>query len=322
MKFLKKMGLIAVLAAACAGCQSSSNEKKVGIIVPIEHKAMNEIVSGFTQTLSKDYPNPIKFKVANAQGDINLQRAIIQQMKDEHYDLIVPIGMSPTQMAVAMIRQQPIVSLASIYSQQDREQHKPCHIAVVHDGIPMRLLLQFIHQVYPKLTQLVLIHSPSDKIYLEAMTAPAIGKESGINIKTLMVSTLNELYSLSNRIPDNAQAILVLKDNLIVSGISTLAMAAAKHQLPLISSDQGSVENGAGFALGVFERDVGVEGAKLAAAVLSGKPACNLPIVETPHLSVFINKSMLAKEHQSLNPIEAAAKANHYAVEFVGLKHE
>ena len=43
-----------------------------------------------------------------------------------------------------------------------------------------------------------------------------------------MVSSLPELYSATQSLPKNAQGIFILKDSLIVSGISTLAKAALR----------------------------------------------------------------------------------------------
>lgn len=309
--------ILTCLFASLFGCHSSTNTKKIGVIVPLEHKAMDEIVAGFTETLRKNYPYPFKYKVANAQGDLNLQRAIISQMKDEQYDLIVPIGTGTTQMSVATIHNQPIVSLAASFSEEERQQKKPCHIAVVHDEISTQQLIEFIHLVYPGMKRIVLIHSASDKVFPEVKEAVTIGKQFGMEINPMMVPTLNELYSIAKAIPAETQGIFVLKDSLIVSGISTLENVAEKRHIPLITSDQGSVQDGAGFALGVHERDIGVEGAKLAAAVLSGKPACSLPIVNMTHLTVFVNKESLAKQLQSLEPIQAAANKLHYKIEWV-----
>lgn len=292
-------------------------KKKVGIIVPIEHKAMNEIVSGFTETLNQEYGHPIKYKVANAQGDLNLQNSIIQQMKAEGYDLIVPIGTATTQMTVSAIHDQPIVSLAALYSEQDRAKQHPCNITVVHDEISPAQIVAFVHAVYPNIKKLTLIHSPTDKIYADVNVAVAAGKQYGIDIKPMMVPTLNELYSAANSIPADSQGILVLKDVLIVSGISTLEKAAEKNHLPLITSDQGSVQDGAAFALGVHERQIGIDGGKLAAAVLKGKDACSLPMVEMTTLTVFVNKRSVAKENLTVDPIQAAAEVNKYKVEFV-----
>ncbi|VVC74880.1 hypothetical protein AQUSIP_01540 [Aquicella siphonis] len=310
-----KILFLTFFAAALAGCKASANEKKIGIIVPIEHKAMDEIVDGFTKTLSAKSSYPLRFKVANAQADMNLQRAIIQQMKSEGYDMIVPIGSDATQMSVSSIQKQPIVSLASSLTQQDRSRLKTCNIAVVHDEISAERLLQFIHQAYPEMQRIVLIHSAADKVFPEVEAAVTAGKNTGITIKPVMVPTLNELYGTANNLPADAQGILVLKDSLIVSGISTLEKAAAKQQIPLITSDQGSVQDGAGFALGVHERDIGVEGANLAAAILSGKNPCSLPITTMSKLTVFVNNSSLDQEKQSFAPIQSAAEKLHYTLE-------
>lgn len=309
--------LVPALSLALTACEKASTDKKIGIIVPIENKALDEIVNGFTESLSKEYGKSIQFKVANAQGDLNLQNAIIQQMKNEHYDLVVPIGTATTQMTVSSVHQQPIVSLAALYSDQDRAKQHPCNITVVHDEISPEQIVAFVHDVYPNIKHLSLVHSPSEKIYADVNVAIAAGEKYGIEIKPIMIPSLNELYSAANAIPSDTQGILVLKDVLVVSGISTLALSAEKNHLPLITADQGSVQDGAAFSLGVHERDIGVNGAELAKQVLSGKDACSIPLVDMKKLTVFVNKTSLAKENQSIDAIKAGADKNNYVVEFV-----
>jgi putative tryptophan/tyrosine transport system substrate-binding protein len=133
-----------------------------------------------------------------------------------------------------------------------------------------------------------------------------------------MVSSLPELSSVTNNIASDTQGILILKDSLIVSGISTLANAAKDKQIPLITSDQGSVQSGADFALGVHERQIGVEGGKLAAEILSGKPACDLPVVEMRTLTVFVNPHALQLTGQHIDVITSTAKNMNYVVESTG----
>lgn len=309
--------LLTSFLVCLVGCHSSSNEKRIGIIVPIEHKAMDEIVGGFKETLRAEYPHPITFKVANAQSDVNMERAIIQQMKDEKFDIVVPIGTDATQMSAAAIHDLPLVSLAATFTQKERDQLKTCNIAVVDDEISSERLMQFMHLVYPQMTQLVLVHSAADKVFPEVKDTIAAAKRYGIEVKPMMVTTLNELYAVSKNIPDNTQGIFILKDNLIASGISTLVLTAQQRHIPLITSDEGTVQEGALFALGVHERQIGVDGAKLAAAVLSGKHPCDLPIVDMTHLTVFVNKAALQKQNMSLDTIQAAAQQQHYTVEFV-----
>lgn len=316
------LSLFALLTALVSCQQPNTSTKKIGIIIPIEHKAMNEIVAGFTETLKTIYAKPVNIKLANAQGDMNLEHAMIQQMRDDNYDIIIPIGTDASQMSISLIKNQPIISLASSLKEQARQQRHPCQLAIVHDEISVQKLLSFIHTVYPKLSRLVLFYSTAEKIFPEVEATIAMAKQEGIIIKPIMVPTLNDLYTSVNSIPLDAQAILVLKDHLIVSGIATLEMAAAKRGIPLIASDQGSVQDGASFALGVHEKDIGVEGAKLATSILSGKSPCDLPIVEMSHLTVFVNKQSLSDQNQSLDPILAAANKQRYKIEIVNTGNE
>lgn len=313
---------IFICSLIIAACHNSSNEKKIGVIVPLENKALDEIVAGFTEKLRHEFPAGIKIKIANAQGDMNLQRAIISQMKSEHYDLIAPIGTAATQMSLAMTKQQPIVSLAANYLQEDRAKLEACHLAVVHDEISPRQIVAFIHAVYPDIKQLTLIHSGTEKIYADVKVAIAAGKAFGINIKPKMSPTLNDLYSVANSIPQDSQGILILKDILIASGVNTLARTAERLHIPLIAADQGSVQEGAAFALGVYEKNIGIEGGKLAAKILAGKEACELNIVDMKTLTVFVNKNNLQKENQSVTAIESAAEKNKYTIAFTDKKNE
>lgn len=309
--------LTGMLTACSSHSNSSDSTLTIGIIEPLEHQAMNEIVSGFSETLSKQYGKPVTLDIENAQNDPNLERAIIQKMRDSNDAIIAPIGVGATQMTLAMIHDRPVISLASDFSEQNRQALHPCNVAVVHDEISSEQLIHFVHVTYPHLTDLTLIHSSADKVLPQVDEIVRLGKENGIVIHHLMISTLPDLYTEANAIPAGTQAILVLKDNLIVSGIGTLARVAQAKQIPLITSDEGSVEGGAGLALGVHEREIGVQGALLTAQVLNGKKACDLPIVGMKNLTVFVNTKALKQEGQSVELIEKAAQSEGYPIENV-----
>lgn len=320
MKYLVS-ALIAISLFSLAACHDNQSARiKIGIVVPLEHTAMKEIVAGFSDTLTTLYHQPVEIKVANAQSDNNLQRAIIQQMHDENYTLVAPIGTGATEMSLAMIHQQPIVSLAADISEHDRQQRHPCNIAIVDDEISPAQSIAFIHAVYPGIKNIALVHSTADKVFPEVKETIAAGKKYGIVITPVMAATLPDLTSAAQSLSSQTQAIFVLKDSLIVSGISTLAKVAQEHHIPLITSDQGSVQDGAGFALGVHEREIGVEGAKLAVAILQGKSACTLPIAKMKNLTVFINEAALKQESQPEATVIAAAKKSSYATEITDKK--
>ncbi len=291
---------------------------RIGIVEPLQHKAMDEIVSGFKQSLMANYKGVVTIKIENAQGDMNLQRAIIQKMQNANYDMVVPIGVAATQMTLSMIKNKPVVSLASDFSTEDRNKLKNCNIVAIHDEISAMQTLTFIRQVYPKITNILLVHSSADKVLPEVQKTKNIGKQLGITITNAMINNLSELNNTTRQaIRSNTQLILVLKDSLIVSGTPTLVKIAIDKKLPLVTSDQGSVQDGATVALGVHENQIGIEGGNLAASILNGKNICQIPMVDMTKLTIFINKSTLDRSGQNLTSISDTAKKLGYPIEYV-----
>jgi len=290
---------------------SSCYAIKVGIILPIEHQALKEISQGFQDTLQQLYNKPIKFKIGNAQGDINLQRAIITQMRDANYDLIVPISTSVTQMTASIINSKPIVGLA--VDMNDKKDN----LVIVDDEIDNAKIITFIQKVYPHIKNITLVHSATNKIFTQVEQIKSISKIYHVNVHCSMIQSLADLYSISQMIPVETQAIFVLKDNLVVSGIETLMSTAKERKIPLITSDEGTVQKGAGFALGVHEKDIGIAGAKLAAQILCGAVPGVLATVKITKPTVFINAKTLLIEGHSIDKIKQAAKQLNYPVEII-----
>ncbi len=314
MKHSLKVTTTAVLLAL-ASFSFADTPKKVAIVIPTSIQAMTEITRGFEETLRKEYIGPIEFKVANVQGDANLEHATLQELSDENYDIIAPVGTDATSMAISITKKNNIVSLASDLSDQQRSQLKPCNVAVVHDEISNEQQLAFIHAAYPEIKRITLFYSASEKIFPEVEDAKKAAAKFGISIHGIMAPTLPDLQVAANNMPSDTQAIFILKDSTMVSGIAQLVHIAKARHIPLITSDDGSVQNGAGFALGVHEKQIGIEGAHLAAAILAGKNACALPIVEMKKLTVFINPKSMKSFGASIEPIQKMAKKMHYQIE-------
>ncbi len=325
MKNLLKITILTLLSTcftsisyADANATKTTKPITIGIIEPLQHKAMDEIISGFKQSFAANYKGAVTIKIENAQNDINLQRAIIQKMKNANYDMLVPIAVGPTQMTLSMVQNKPVVSLASDFSATDRSKLKGCNVVAVHDEISAVQTLNFIHQAYPKVNNILLIHSSADKVLPDVQKTKDVAKQYGITVNNAMISNLSELNNTTlQSIRANTQLILVLKDSLVVSGIPSLVKIASDKKLPLVTSDQGSVQDGAMLALGVHEKQIGIEGGILAAAVLNGKNICQMPMVNMTKLTVFVNKNSLKLSGQDLAPITSAATKSGYPVEYV-----
>lgn len=307
--------LLALSASLLMSCNQKQEKIRVGIIMPMDHMALREITRGFEETLQKKYKKPIQFKVAKAQNDANLQRAIISQMRDENYNIIAPIGTATTQMTISLVKKQNVLGLAAEYTGANRSKLKNCNFGIVDDQINDEQIIAFIHQIYPKLKTLTLVHSATGKIFPEVKIVKNAGEKYGIDVHSVMIQSLSDLYTIAHALPKNTQAIFILKDSLIASGIDTLIQIANQRKIPLITSDDGTVQDGAGFALGVHEYEIGAKGGELAAKVLKGTPICDVPIMKMTHPTVFINAKAIIKQGQNIDNVKKAAQKLNYKIE-------
>lgn len=309
--------LLAAVTGICAGDKSAASapEKTIGIVLPMDHVALRAIVSGFEEAVTKNYPGKVRFEVDNAQHDLNVQRAIIQKFINQKVDLIVPVATATTQMTMNMVRNQPILGLAAMVPDSVRDQNTMANrYTGVRDEIDSAKQVAFIHAILPKVKKITLIYSADDKVIPEASTTIAVAKQNGISVQPLMIQNLSDLYSSSQRIAKDSQAIFILKDNLVVSGITTLVYNANKRHLPLITSDEGTVSSGAATALGVEEKQIGVEGGELAAKILNGQPISQLPIQPMKQLLIFINTQAAAAQGLNIDVIKNYAQQQGYSV--------
>jgi putative tryptophan/tyrosine transport system substrate-binding protein len=291
------------------------DKKLIGIIMPMQHQALDDIAKGFQEELAtlantQDYT----VKVVNAQGDLSLQMALIKNLKSSHCAIFVPIGTATTQMTLQMVKEGSIVSLAAKLPKGVQQQENVTAITGVLDELSLDDQLGFLTALLPKLKKFAVVHSGSEKIHEELQQLKEYAKQHALTVQILMAQTMTDLATSAQSIDDDAQAIFVLKDHLIVSGITLLIKQAQVRKIPLVASDEGSVKSGAALALGVQESSIGRDGARLVSRIFNGASPKEIPISAVKDVQVFIN--FKACSEQGINParVKQAADSLHYGI--------
>lgn len=266
-----------------------ASASKVAIIVPMEHEAMSQIVAGINESLSlpnistQNLPN---ISVQNAQGDSNIQLALIKQMKD--YDILMPIGSSACQMTLA---HRPDKYTVCVAAKMDKN---TAFMTGVNDEIPITISLAKL----PKLKHITVIYSATEKIAPEIEELQKYGTEHSVELSLRMIQNLSDITSAVKTSPANTEAFLVLKDHLVVSAINIITKEAMHRKIPVITSDEGSVKNGATFAIGVKEKDTGIEAGKIAKLIINGTNPKDIVYQNMSTLTTFVNMTNFAKQNQ------------------------
>lgn len=280
------------LAALVVACGQSSNSKvssvnapKIGIVVPIAHQAMDDMVAGFTAEIQARYGSGVTINVRNAHGDDTVQQAIIKTFERQGYDVIVPIGTDVTLMAVNMVSdRRPVVGL-DVYGEAmpDRSNLSGVMEATVQPT------LDFLVEACPSVRKIAVVYSAGDKPYQQARDAMDYAQLVGLETQGLFIQQLSDLYPLARRIDTDVDLIVVLKDHVVASGMATLAKIAEGRGIPIYASDVGSVVEGATFALGNRETEIGEYGARKAIAILDGASPSTVGIEAIGEKRVFVN---------------------------------
>jgi len=311
--------LLAMLLATFFGLSEkrSNGQYVVGVILPMEHEALNQITRGIAEELALTMGKSVVVKVKNAQGDPNIQRAIIEQLAREHCNLLIPVGTAASQMTLNLAPEQKILCLAA-----DAKLLQICESAqatALSDEISSLESLTFLHNAFPALKKITLLYSASEKVAKEIPLVCQAARELGIEVQQLMVGNMGELYTVSGAIASDSEAIFVLKDHLIVSGIQTVVQQAQTRKIPVMTSDEGSVIAGAAFAIGVKESSIGQQGALLVKAILEGASPQNMPpqIMRGPY-PLFVNRAACERQGIDLTAFSTHAEKTGITLHYVG----
>lgn len=295
----------------------SENHYVVGVILPMEHEALYQITQGIQKELEQKMQGLVTLKIKNAQGDPNLQRALIEQLSREHCDLFIPVGTAASQMTLSLVPEQKILCLAADSSLL--QTNGQVQATSLSDELCVSDSLTFLHEAFPEINKITLLYSASEKVAKEIPVVRQAAEQLGIEVQLLMVQTMGELYTVSQTIHADSQAIFVLKDHLIVNGIQTIIHQAQNRKIPIMTSDEGSVIAGAAFAIGVKEAHIGQQGAAIAKTILEGKSPKNIaPQMITGPFPLFINRVACDKQGIDVKILCAKAESAGMTLCFVG----
>ena len=216
-------------------------------------------------------------------------------------------------MTINLAKNRKIVCLAANLE----DLHKGAEATYLNDELSAEDSLEFLKTAFPQIQKISLIYSASEKVAKELPILDAAANRRNIKLQKLMVQTLPELYTIGGAIAADSEAVFILKDHLIVSGIQTVAQQAAKRGIPVMTSDEGSVSGGGAFAIGVKEAQIGKQGAQMIKQVLGGVAPRDIPPqpLKGP-FPLFINRQACGQQNIDVKALAQKAEILGYPIEY------
>lgn len=310
---MKKLILIySLFILALCACESNTERKiPIAILTPVTHLSLEQIEKGFIETIERDSPGTYQFITYNAQGNKTLMRSEVEEIVSKNYALVLTIGTTSSQM-MAEVTTKKGVKIPLVFTCVNdpvgfqiiiSEQFPGAYITGVKELLDFKEELNCLLKFKPHLKTVMLVFNPMEPgLEKDHQEIRRILKEQEIDLITVEIFQTNELMTKIPPFMDQADAVVILKDNTVVPGLDLLVKLCNRHQIPLMASDLDSPERGAAFGYGVHEIEFGVEAAKKALQVLKNHiPPGEIPVTAASQFILKINSEAARK--QGIDPV-------------------
>lgn len=307
-----KRTLISTLFAlvSCLFCYSvSANDQKaesksfvLAISQIVEHPALDAVREGLLSYLSQngfvDSKN-LHVIYKNAQGNITTSSQIAYSLMayDPKPDVFIAIGTPTAQNAIAAGRKNktPVVFSAVTDPVSSRlvgklDEKTPLVTGVI-DFPPIDEQIILLKTFFPDLKKVGVIYNSGESNSVSVIkTFTEKAKKQNIEVFEKIVTKAVDLtLAFRDLYANGVQVIYVPQDNTIISAAPRLAQLSYTLKIPVFTSDNGSVEQGALASLSYGYHTVGEKTGEYALRIFKGEEASSLPITTPEKYSLYIN---------------------------------
>ena len=282
----------ALLTSACQNGNAKANESgektyNIGIVQPVEHKALDAAKNGFIAALSDNgykAGENVNYDMQNAQGDMSNLSTIGDRFVNNKVDLVLAIATDPAQSMAAKTTTIPIIGTAitsfSIAGLVDSEEKPGGNITGTSDMNPVAEQIELITELVPDIETIGLIYNNGeDNSVLQADIAKEKIEALGLKWSEVTVLNSNEIQQAMQSLVNKCEAVYIPTDNILASAMPTVHSVAQESKTPVICAEAGMVEEGGLASMGAVNYyDLGYKAGLMAVEVLEGSDPAQMPI--------------------------------------------
>ncbi len=224
---------------------------EIGVVNYVSHPALDAVQQGFIDGLAEaGYVDgeDIALDLQNAQADQATLTAIANQFAQADKDLVLAIATPSGQAVAQVITDKPVLFgavtdpvAADLVADWDAPGG---NITGASDLNPVADQLELLLEIAPDVKTVGIVYSSGEvnaEVQVEA--AEEAAEELGLTIEKSAVTNSSEVQQAAQSL--DVDAFYVPTDNNVVAGIEALIQVAEQKKVPVVASDEGSVERGA-----------------------------------------------------------------------------
>lgn len=313
MYLVKKIGFLLLVTFALSACSKSDHsiaedqkstkadqvEKtyKIGLMQISKHPALDAATKGFKQALN-DKNLKVEFIFQNAQGDMNNNSIIANNLVGREVDLIFANSTPCAQAALSVTKDIPIVftSVADpigaklIHSMQHSENNVTGTTDNHPDAIPK--ILKFIAEEFPGKRIGMIYNSGEQNSLVAIQTIKEYIKDTAFTLIPVAITNSSEVKQAAESLAGRVDFIFINTDNTVASAIKSVVHVCENEKIPLFVAWIEPVKyEGAFAAYGFDYEDLGYQAGEMASLILIDKKKPSDLAIEYPRkLKLYINK--------------------------------
>ncbi|MDR2416555.1 MAG: ABC transporter substrate-binding protein [Holosporales bacterium] len=284
-----------VYCATPVYCKSGNTPVQVRVCKAVEHEALNAVVEGMRDYLSRKNKKQGKKYVVSTetcQGNMALAAQIIEKFVHSTTDVVVTVGTGPTQCAFKLAKEKKIALVFSSVTNPDNVSSNlsGSNTTGVSNFVPLEPQIELFKELLPNLKNLGILYNPGEaNAVCIVERLEKICPQYGIVLVKQAGSRIADIPQSVKSLAKKVEAVFISNDNLALSAMANVVAICNIAKIPVFVSDTDQVEKGCLAALGPNQYDIGLQTGEIVERVACGEDI-NTIDVEYPRKSeLYLN---------------------------------
>ena len=298
--------------------------KTLAITQIVEHPSLDEMRRGIIDELADNgyiEGQNLTINFQSAQGNTATAGQIAKQFAGDNPDAIVAISTPSAQSVVASTTSVPIVytavsdPLAAKLINADGTPFQD-NLTGLSSQLPLEPQIDLLQQIKPNAKTIGYVYSPGEANSVALRDRlKEILPTRGLSILDIPANRPTDIGMATRSLQGRADIIYTSMDNNVASAFEAMTQAANELKMPIVASDEFSVQRGATAALGVNDYDFGRRTGKMVYRILNGESVSTIKPEVMNDLTLYISPKHAKAQGVSLsaemmkNAVNVDAKA-------------
>ena len=282
---------------ACGGSAEQSPEGDaekltVAIVQPMSHSSLDQIRDTIAAELEGNASIELRFE--NANGDNSALTTIMQNLRNDGVDILVPIATGGAQSAKAAFDGSgvPIVFAAVSDPEAAGLTGEGCEdITGVSNNIPAAEIVKLIGDFQPDFQKIGFLYNSSEPNSVSTINAAkAYCDENNIEYAEASIASLTDLQTAcESLISQGVDALYTGNDNSIASAMPTYTDVAYSKGVPVYCGADSMVADGGLATIGVDYVQLGTQVAAIVERIVAGESPADIPYETLSEYARYVN---------------------------------